>query len=93
MQYKVIKAFQDIDGFKQPGDVIEVSGWREVKLRQARIIGQVVEATVAETADVEPGEPADEPPVAETADVEPGEPADEPPVAETATSKKPRDRR
>jgi len=67
MQYKVIKAFQDIDGFKQPGDVIEVSGWREVKLRQARIIGQVVEATVAETADVEPGDTADQPPVAESA--------------------------
>jgi hypothetical protein len=66
MQYRVIKAFQDVDGFKQPGDVIEVSGWREVKLRQARIIGQVV-STTAETAEVEPGETADEPPAAENA--------------------------
>jgi hypothetical protein len=66
MQYRVIKAFQDVDGFRQPGDVIEVSGWREVKLRQARIIGQVV-STTAETADAEPGETADAPPAAENA--------------------------
>ena len=39
MQYIVIKPFQDITGFKQVGDPVELDDWRAAKLRRMGLIG------------------------------------------------------
>ena len=39
MKYTVIKPFQDITGFKMPGDYIELSDNRAAKLRANGLIG------------------------------------------------------
>lgn len=77
MKYRVIKGFQDIDGRKNPGDVIEVSGWREAKLRQARVIGGVVETHDAP----------------QKAIAQPAETTSKPDTTEKATAKNNRERR
>jgi hypothetical protein len=47
MRYRVIRGFQDVDGWKAPGDTVEAEGWRETRLRSMRLIGPVEESTVA----------------------------------------------
>lgn len=39
MLYVVIKAFQDITGFKQVGDSVELDDYRAAKLRRMGLIG------------------------------------------------------
>lgn len=55
MKYLAIKGFMDTDGWKNPGDTVEAAGNREQRLRQARVIGAIVDT---ETAAVQPGESA-----------------------------------
>lgn len=39
MKYTVIKPFQDLTGFKQAGDPVELDDWRAAKLRRMGLIG------------------------------------------------------
>lgn len=39
MKYIVIKPFQDLTGFKQAGDPVELDDWRAAKLRRMGLIG------------------------------------------------------
>ena len=39
MQYIVLKPFQDVTGFKQTGDPVELDDWRAAKLRRMGLIG------------------------------------------------------
>jgi len=72
MTYRVLKGFNDISGHKNPGDTIDVTGWRAEKLQRARMIGSEVasstEAAVAcpeENAKAKPSETASKKPRAE----------------------------
>ena len=38
MQYIVLKPFQDVTGFKQTGDPVELDDWRAAKLRRMGLI-------------------------------------------------------
>jgi len=46
MQYIVVKPFQDITGFKQTGDPVELDEWRAAKLRRMGLIGGRYEAPI-----------------------------------------------
>lgn len=48
MRHRALRGFQDFDGWKNPGDIVEAEGLREQRLRSARLIGPVQEATQAE---------------------------------------------
>jgi len=39
VQYIVLKPFQDVTGFKQAGDPVELDDWRAAKLRRMGLIG------------------------------------------------------
>ena len=54
MQYIVIKPFQDITGFKQVGDPVELDDWRAAKLRRMGLIGGRYEQPIQTAVIVEP---------------------------------------
>lgn len=54
MQYIVIKPFQDITGFKQVGDSVELDAWRAAKLRRMGLIGGRYEQPIQTAVIVEP---------------------------------------
>ena len=54
MQYIVVKPFQDITGFKQTGDPVELDEWRAAKLRRMGLIGGRYEQPIQTAVIVEP---------------------------------------
>lgn len=71
MQYLVIKPFQDITGFKQTGDHVELDDNRAAKLRRMGLIGgryqpSIQTATIKPTETREVKEPAKAPKKSET---------------------------
>ena len=54
MQYIVIKPFQDITGFKQVGDPVELDDWRAAKLRRMGLIGGRYEQPIQTAVILEP---------------------------------------
>jgi len=54
MKYTVIKPFQDLTGFKQAGDPVELDDWRAAKLRRMGLIGGRYEQPIQAAVIVEP---------------------------------------
>ena len=54
MKYTVIKPFQDLTGFKQAGDPVELDDWRAAKLRRMGLIGGRYEQPIQTAVIVEP---------------------------------------
>ena len=54
MKYTVIKPFQDLTGFKQVGDPVELDDWRAAKLRRMGLIGGRYEQPIQTAVIVEP---------------------------------------
>ena len=54
MQYIVLKPFQDVTGFKQTGDPVELDDWRAAKLRRMGLIGGRYEQPIQTAVIVEP---------------------------------------
>ena len=54
MQYIVVKPFQDITGFKQTGDPVELDDWRAARLRRMGLIGGRYEQPTQTAVIVEP---------------------------------------
>jgi len=54
VQYIVLKPFQDVTGFKQAGDPVELDDWRAAKLRHMGLIGGRYEQPIQTAVIVEP---------------------------------------
>ena len=54
MQYIVLKPFQDVTGFKQAGDPVELDDWRAAKLRRMGLIGGRYEPQIITAVPEEP---------------------------------------